>query len=254
MSWIAPSPSSAPPGTLGLSSAGALIEQAALAPAPGGVLRSFSPVRIAWVQQEERFASARATETAIHRAIREVERLLKDGEHRQAMILSEVLAFDLAITRWGGPIERLMDQWNQRFPSDIRSVIETDLDGLGAAFNQLLGAADYRRAQSKLDGYFLERIWRARFEDPASPAFIRGYESHADMREDRALALDLETTFKVRFPSSARKWFRQGSPLSVTVSGLRAVGWIMTTIEDRHPWLKGAFGSMAKSRGTREPS
>jgi hypothetical protein len=232
-------PSPARASSIEWASAGSLIEQEALAPPAAGVLRTFDPVRVQWVRMEEEWEPRLAGETPVHRAIREVERLLESGESRQAMILAEVLADDLAIAHYVGSANQLMDTWASWFPSDLPlDVTATNLEQLAMALDRLLAMPAFLAAQTPIDAFFIERIWRARFENPESPRVIQGFESRIDMGEALAHALDLEATLKIRIPPNARKWVENRSAVSVGVFGLRTVGWIMTAMEDLYPPLK----------------
>lgn len=216
-----------------------LFEVEALAPASGGALRRLGGARIAWVQIKETLPETIANKTGIHAAIGEVERLLREGEPRQAMVLSEVLALDLATARWAGSTEGLLSPWNALFPSAGRAdVTQIDLDDLDGVLERLLRTPEYAAAQSKLDALFIERIWRSRYELLGSDKAVQGYESFEDMLEDFSLALGLETKFLVWFPTAAREIFRKPAPVTVVVSGLSTVGWLMTALEELHPRLK----------------
>src|SRR5262249_22794406 len=143
----------AQPSTTRSVSARLGIEGEALAPPAGGVLRSLGRARIRWVELEKNLQPPGPPEDmAIHRAIREAERLLHAGEPRQAMILSEVLALDLALSRWGRSTRRLIEDWYARFPSPSgQEVIKADLDEFDAVLNRLLEMPEYIAAQTWWD-------------------------------------------------------------------------------------------------------
>jgi len=212
-----------------------LIERQALAPPAAGVLRTFDPVRVRWVRLEEGLAPA--PDTPIHGAIREVERLLERGEHRHALILADVLAYDVAMARHASRIHDVMEWWSGLFPVTLPlDVTRITVDQLDRAVDALLRSM--WAPQNPAHDLFMERIWRARFDDPESPAVIRGFETFMDLHEALAHTLDWEATFKIRIPPEGRKWVENHPAVSVTVSGPRTVGWLMATTENLYPRLK----------------
>jgi hypothetical protein len=227
-------------------------QSTALAPAAAGIRRCFGRVRIRLIDAYqalivERFTrpvagrsahvrrNAGAVETAIHRAVSQAERLIREGDSVGALRLLEELDEDLQQVRESGQIASLMEKWNARFPAESPvDLAESDLPQFQSYVEKLIHTA---AADDPDDLAFLEYARGA--ASSAFEGYVRShkYDSAEEAIVDWAESEDLESSFDVQIPASLQSLLGQKS-LSITVRGLPTIYNVVHELETRYPPLR----------------
>jgi len=191
---------------------------------------------------------AGAGETAIHKAIRDAERLILAGDDVTALSLLVELMASLHQALETRRIEPLMDKWNMRYPSDLPvEVIElADLRAFLSAAREVWhqnrkdDALDATHTRSgdlseAEDETFVERLHRRMAQDLEARTMESGYASPMDLLSDYIDAADVEASFTVHIPEALEAVLKRGSPLPLVFKGLPSVTRIVHELETQYP-------------------
>lgn len=241
----------------------------ALALRAADAIHDFGKARIKWVRQYEASRAAGwasdfalrspvslpryagAGETSVHKAIREAERLLQAGQPAQALTILVELVNDLNQALETHRIERLMDTWNARFPSDapVDIVGEAHLQAFIEAACEVWRRFIREQPRTEEDPETHTRddaedeSFVARVRQGMGPALERaaadaGYDSAEDLLRDYMDADQIKTQFAVYMSPTFADRLGEKSPAAVVVAGVTTVTRIILALERRYPALR----------------